>query len=134
MLPSTNGLTNITQKNVCFYRGTIDLRFSDRLCVLSRIKEWMEMHKKDDIHVQTESITSFYYDKHNLINLIEGISVFGHYSTELANDNEIYENLYSLFQHLCIKCNQTEVIFILDNEHNKEYKEYKIVPKINIIK
>ncbi len=122
-LPSTNGLSTIVSKNVCFYKGVINLRYTDRLTVMSSIKECEMIGKLGNIGI--ESVT--FYNKKDGFN--EAISIYGYYPSDLSNHNEIFENLYALFQFLCIKCKQPYVLFYLHNDDSKEYKEYKIVPK-----
>lgn len=132
-LPSSNGLTSIHVKNVRFYRGTIDLRFTNRFTVISSLKEWVDSLDKDIGTVSMES-TSFYRKDNGFS---EALTISGYYPIESSNENEMYETIYSLFQFLCIKCKQNEVLFYLHSLHSlhslpEECKEYKIVCKNNL--
>lgn len=124
-LPSTNGLSKIYEKEVCLYRGMIDLRLTDRFSVLSTLKEWMDMNIHGNVGNVCIDATTLYHRENGFT---EALTIYGHYDYELSNENEIYETIYSLFQFLCIKCKQNELLFYLYNSDQK-YKEYKIVTK-----
>lgn len=120
-LPSSNGLTTIHAKDVNFYRGTIDLRLTDRFTVLSGLKEWMDRSPKEIGTVSTDS-TTLYHREHGFS---EALTIYGYYPIDCSNENEMYETIYSLFQFLSIKCKQKELLFSLHFYQGKECKECK---------